>query len=159
MAQYKNEKIVGFPLQEVFRIYKKTAKRDFPKFNEKEAVGTSVSRQVGAYGNKKTTMLVTITGYEPNKLYEVTSTHRDITYKSRYEFNSIDENTTKITLIEETHGSGGVFEVINNVLAIIIYRWKVKKRFKALILGLEKEIQDVRNRVEKSKPKEIEKDN
>lgn len=158
MAVYKNEVIISYPVEEIFRIFKKTAKRDFTKFNDKNPIGTSVTREVGVYGGKKTSMTVTITGYVTNELYEVTSVKNIITYKSRYEFERIDENTTKLKLIEENKSSGGVFEIINNFLALTFYRRKFKKRFQGLIMALEKEIEDVRKRVERSKAKNASKE-
>ena len=86
MTSYKNEAIIDYPVEDVFKLFKKTAKRDFPRFNEKNPIGSKVERQVGSYSVKEGKMLVEITGYEEHKLYEITSRYNRTTYISRYEF-------------------------------------------------------------------------
>ena len=46
-------------------------------------------------------MEVEITGFVKNELYQIVSTNGSVKYTSTYEFEVIDENTTRLTLIEE----------------------------------------------------------
>lgn len=140
MATYKNQAIVDYPVNEVFRIFKKTAKRDFPKFNEKNPIGTMVERAAGAYSVRNGKVVVEITDYKANEIYEITSTHDNIFYKSRYEFYPIDENKTNIILIEENHSSG-YFNSFNILVAGLFFKSRVRKRFDFLVKGLKEQIE------------------
>ncbi|ERI94405.1 hypothetical protein HMPREF1982_01041 [Clostridiales bacterium oral taxon 876 str. F0540] len=140
MATYKNQAVVNYPINEVFRVFKKTAKRDFPKFNEKSPIGTRVERTAGAYSVRNGKVFVEITDYKPNEVYEITTTHDNILYKSRYEFYSIDENKTKIMLFEENHSSG-YFNSFNVFVAGLFFKSRVRKRFDFLVKGLKEQVE------------------
>lgn len=152
MAKYKNEAIIDYPVSEIFRVFKKTAKRDFPKFDEKNPIGTMVERKVGAYSVRSGKMVVEITDYKINEAYEITSTHSGVIYKSRYEFYPIDENRTKIILIEENHSSG-YFNSFNVFIAGIFFRGRVKKRFGFLVKGLKEQVESNIKNMQRSQPK------
>lgn len=141
MATYKNQTVLDYPAKEIFKVFKLTAKRDFPKFNENKPIGVSVERKVGAYSLKTETMLVKITDYKNNEVYEITSSHNSTTYKSRYEFFAIEGSKTKLVLIESQY-STGFANIINIVVASIFFRGRVKKRFNHLVNTLKNQIED-----------------
>ena len=98
---FLNSARVKYPVEEVFSVFIRTAKRDFPKFNESNPVGVSVTKKVDAYSVKSSSLNIEITDYKENELYKITSTGSDTIYYSTYQFEKIDENSTRITLIEE----------------------------------------------------------
>lgn len=148
MATYKNQDILDYPAKEIFKVFKLTAKRDFPKFNENRPIGVSVERKVGAYSLKTATMLIEITDYKNNEVYEITSSHNSTTYKSRYEFFALEDNKTKLVLTESQY-SAGIANIINVVVASIFFRGRVKKRFNHLINTLKNQIEGDLNKAQR----------
>ncbi len=140
MATYKNEAVVNYNVEKVFKLFYKTAKRDFKKFKEETAVGTNTGRQVGAYSGKKEHMQIEITAYEKNKVYEITSYKRGVSFISRYELEKVDEDKTKLKHIE-SDDTKGIFGLINNLLAILFLRRKAKKRFDIFIKGMNSQLE------------------
>lgn len=140
LSTFKNEAILDYPVNQVFIIFKHTAKRDFPKFNEKNPTGVYVDRKVGTYSTKEGRMRVEITNYKENEIYEITSTQGKKAYKSRYEFLPIDEEKTKLLLTEYNYTEGAL-HLINSLIAAIFFKGRVKKRFKFLVKELEKQIE------------------
>jgi hypothetical protein len=152
MSKYINEKVINYPVREVFKIFKTTAKRDFTKFDEKNPVGSKVQRQVGGYANKAAKMEIEVTAYKPNELYEIKSTHGMREYTSRYELYPVGEDKTRIVQIESAESAYSI-KFINAILAVLFFNRKVRKRFNTLVEGLEVEIENNLKRMERSKPK------
>jgi hypothetical protein len=146
---FLNSAIVKYPVKEIFSVFIRIAKRDFPKFNESNPVGTSVTKKVGAYSIKSASLNVEITDYKENELYKITSTGSDTIYYSTYQFEKIDENSTRITLIEENE-SKGIITWINYLLQNLSFRGRVKRRFVYFMETLEREIESMREKLEKS---------
>lgn len=140
MPSYKNDTIINYNIKDVFRVFHKTAKRDFPKFKESTAIGTKVTRNVGAYSSKKGEMHIEISDYKRDEVYEITSYKKGVSFKSRYETQVIDENNTKVTLIEEDD-TKGLFKAMNYILGILFVKRKASNRFKVVIKELEYEIE------------------
>ncbi len=141
MATFKNQKVVDFPVEVVFAIFVKLAKRDFKEFNLKNPTLSSAIRKVGTYSVKEGKLLVKITEFKLNEIYEITSSTATNTYVSRYELTKISPNSTKITLIEKDI-SVGAMNLINTFIAMIFFKGRVKKRFKYLIEGFIDEIKN-----------------
>lgn len=140
LSTFKNKAILDYPVNEVFDIFKETAKRDFPKFNEKNPIGVYVDRKVGTYSVKEGKMRVEITDYKEKEIYEITSKQGKSEYKSRYEFSTVNENKTKLLLTENNY-SEGALHIINAIIAAMFFRGRVKKRFRFLVQELEKQIE------------------
>ncbi len=140
MTSYKNEAIIDYPVEDIFKLFKKIAKRDFPKFNEKNPIGCKVERQVGSYSVKEGKMLVEITGYEEYKLYEITSRYNRTTYISRYEFYPINSESTRLVLTEK-QSAYGMMSFLNDIIAGIFFKGRVRKRFKFFNKFLIEELQ------------------
>ena len=146
---FSNSAIVKYPVEEIFSVFIRTAKRDFPKFNESNPVGTSVTKKVEAYSIKSASLKVQITDYKENELYKITSTGSDTIYYSTYQFEKIDENSTRITLIEENE-TKGIITWINHLLQNLSFRGRVKRRFAYFMETLEREIESMREKFEKN---------
>lgn len=140
---FLNSAIVKYPVEEVFSVFVRTAKRDFPKFNESNPVGTSVTKKVEACSVKSASLNVEITDYKENELYKITSKGSDTIYYSTYQFEKIYENSTRITLIEENE-TKGIITWINHLLQNLFFRGRVKRRFVYFMETLEREIESIR---------------
>lgn len=75
-----NSTVVDYPVEEVFKVFIRTAKRDFPKFNEKDPIGSAVIKQVGTYSAKTGTLRIEITDYKLNEKYQITSVRDKMMY-------------------------------------------------------------------------------
>lgn len=148
---FLNSAIVKYPVEEVFSVFIRTAKKDFPSFDEKNPVGTSVIKKVrGAKKSAKSPDLkVEITEYKKNELYKITSTSADTVYYSTYKFEKSDENSTMITLIEENE-TKGMIRWASHLLQSLSFSGKVKKRFLYFMDILEREIESMREKLEKN---------
>ena len=140
MVTFQNEVIMEYSTEEIFKVFRETAKKDFPGFYEENPIGTFVERRVGAYSERKGKMKVRITDYKINSVYEITSTQGSVVYKSRYEFYPLSENKTKLLLIESQY-TIGLFNRVNALVASIVFRGRIKKRFKFFIKCLEDQIE------------------
>ena len=146
---FLNSAVIKYPVEDVFYIFVKTAKRDFPKFNENNPVGCKVQKNVGTYSTNSTQMTIEITKYEKNKVYEIMSSGNGVKYYSTYEFEEVDESSTKITLTEY-HEEKGFINFFNSKLQNLLFKKRVKKRFAFFIEGLQREIEKRRENIEKN---------
>lgn len=137
---FSNSAVINYPVEKVFNIFIKSAKRDFPKFNENNPVGSKISKKVGAYSTQSATLEVEITGYKKNELYAITSTSSDRIYYSTYKFEVVDENKTRITL-EESDKSIGFVSYLNVIIQTFVFKGRVKRRFTYFIESLQREIE------------------
>lgn len=146
---FSNSVELSYPVEEVFKLFIRTAKRDFPRFNEENPVGCKVNKKVGAYSAGATTMEVEITGFVKNELYQIVSTNGSIKYTSTYEFEVIDENTTRLTLVEEDE-KPGIFPWFNTLVQSVLFKGRVRKRFIYFVERLEEELERHRNNIAKN---------
>ena len=152
---FSNSAELNYPVEEVFRLFIRTAKRDFPKFNETNPVGCKVNKKVGSYSANSSTMEIEITQFVKNELYQITSTNGNIKYISTYEFEVIDENKTRLTLVEEDE-KPGIFPWFNTLVQSIIFKRRVRRRFIYFVERLGEELEAYRAKIEKnSKSKSI----
>lgn len=155
-SSFKNTAELKYSRKEIFKIFKKQAKQDFPRFNSKEAKGTSTTKNIGYYANRSTKAYIEITDYIEDEIYEVTTTtsKTNITYISRYTLEEIDENTTRL-ILEESQAGTGTFDTFNHIIQAIFFKGRIKKRFNFMIQALENEIQQMRNNTGSSAKNEL----
>lgn len=148
----KNSAEVNYSAKEIFKVFKKMIKQDFPRFNEKEPIGTSVKKQIGSYSTKSAEAYVEITDYKENEVYEITTvtSKTQVTFVSRYVLTPISEDKTLFTL-EQTQAGTGFFITVNHIIQSIFYKKRVQRRFDALLEGLDTEITTMRDRSNPSK--------
>lgn len=148
LTNFINEVDLDYPRDEVFKIFKKQAKQDFPRFNEKEAIGTSTRKTIGAYSTKTAEAYVEISDYIPNEVYEVTviTSKTNTMFKSRYELKEVNDNKTHLTLIQD-QGAPGVFSSINTIIQKLLFKGRVNKKFDFFVEGLKREIEGERKRI------------
>lgn len=146
---FSNSVILNYPVEEVFKVFIRTAKRDFPKFNEQNPVGCKVKKKIGAYSVQSATVEIEITNYKVNKIYQIRTSSDKVVYLSTYEFGIIDDNTTRVTLIEDDQKEG-VFAGLNAVIQNLAFKGRVKRRFMIFAEGLERELETHRAKLEKN---------
>lgn len=125
MGQYNINITINYPLERVFKVFIDLNKREIPKFNDKDPVGCSNKRTIKYVAKQKIEMITTVTGYEKNKLYEVTNSINEDNYISKYLFNKIDDNSTEIQLneIQDMHG-------FTSSLTLLFQKISAKKKLK-----------------------------
>lgn len=150
-----NSTVVNYPVEEVFKVFIRVAKRDFPKFNEKDPVGCTVRKTVGAYSSKSAEVRIEITDYKKDELYQITTVRDKLIYVSTYRFKKIDDESTQIDL-EEVENTPGLFPGLNTMLQNLVFKKRIRKRFEYFVTGLENEIEDFRHKVERHSTKKDE---
>ncbi|WP_297435728.1 DUF3284 domain-containing protein [uncultured Clostridium sp.] len=151
---FKNSAEVNYSAKEIFKIFKKMIKQDFPRFDEKNPLGTDTNKKIGHHSTKSAEANVEITDYIENEVYEITTVtlKTQITFVSRYTLTVIDENTTLFTL-EQSQNAPGFFMNVNHIVQSIFYKGRIKKRFDFLLQGLDNEIAEMRERQAPKKKK------
>ena len=155
---FKESAEINYPAKEIFKIFKKMMKQDFPRFNEKDAIGTSTRKTIGQYTTKSAEAYIEITDYKENEVYEITTvtSKTKVTFISRYELEVIDENTTRLSL-HEHQGGEGFFLSFNYMIQKMFFKKRFTTRFSYFIKGLENELEQERERTT-PKRKTIEQD-
>lgn len=147
----KGSAVLEYPVNDVFNIFVKAAKRDFPNFNEDNAVGCKLEKTMSNFANP-VKCTVEITKYVRNEKYEVTTTTANSTCVSTYTFSEGKNNTTLIKLEEEQTTSNFMSQ-----MTLIIQRMLAKKQFKegfnAFIDGIDTELKRKQANLNRSKPK------
>lgn len=131
MSQYNIKTIVNYPLERVFKVFIDLNKREIPKFNDKSPVGCSNTRTIKYVAKQKMEMTTTVTGYEKNKLYEVTNSINEDKYISKFNFAEIDDNSTEISLSEIQDMRG-----ITSRMTLLVEKIGAKKKLKNKINNL-----------------------
>ncbi|MBU3134733.1 DUF3284 domain-containing protein [Clostridium gasigenes] len=152
MSKFKETKSFDYPIEDVFKGFIKITKREFPKFNEKNPIGIKHSRVVKDNGNRKLKMLMEITKFEKNKVYEITSKINNDRYISRYTFNKVNEDETTVMLQEEQH----VKDFMSKIVVIIqsfLGTNKIKKKIARMSTGVTEEIELMKSKMEKNAKK------
>lgn len=152
MSKFKAIKNFKYPLDEVFRAFIKTTKKEMPRFNDKDAVGIKHSKVIKEKGAVKVKMIMEVTKFEKNKVYEVTSKiHEDI-YISRYTFTEGENETTKVMLEEEQKPKNFIAKM-GVILQSFTGRSKTKEKITRMEMGVTEEIEAIRSRIEKNAKK------
>lgn len=150
---FKKTVELDYPLEKVFKVFIKTAKKDFPKFNEKDPLGAKANKKIKSGSQRTVNIRVEVTAYEKDKLYQITSVRDKLMCISTYRFEKSKDNKTLFSL-EENDNKTGVFSGINEFLQNILFRKRITNKFNHLVSGLEIEIQSYDERVQKSVKKE-----
>ncbi|MCR6515097.1 DUF3284 domain-containing protein [Clostridium sp. LY3-2] len=145
---------LDYPVDEVFKVIIRTAKRDFANFNPKDPIGTYTTKTAGNYGMKQAKVRVEITDYKLNELYQITTVRDKLMFVSTYRFEDLGDSKTRFTL-EESDCTEGFFKAMNGMIQNFVFKKRIKNRFSYLVQGLENEILTYREKVEKAKPKAV----
>lgn len=141
MSKFTISTKINYPVEEVFTSFINISKKDFNKFNEKNPIGAKYKREVSKSKNGSLYMVNEVTDYKLNKAYEVTGILANSTYVSKFEFNSIDVDTTEI-ILTESQKLHGIVNKIGFVFQMVTIKGKLKKKInnvsKVLIESIEK---------------------
>ena len=152
---FSNSVILNYPVNEVFTVFIRVAKRDFPKFNENNAIGCKVIKNVGAYSVKSAKLEVEITDFKKDEIYQITSKGSSVIYISRYKFEELSEDSTRLTLFEEDK-KVGFFPWFNAIIQTIAFKGRVRRRFEIFAEGLETELKLHREKLSKNSKSRVE---
>ncbi|CZR97794.1 MULTISPECIES: DUF3284 domain-containing protein [unclassified Clostridioides] len=138
MNTFKAEILLKHSAKDIFNIFTKSARLNFPNFNEKKAVGTFVQQK----NNKR--FKVEITNFEKNKIYEIKTSNNRESIITRYELIHIDLKNTKL-IFTESESERNVFGKINSVLVRILFGKRHPEEFNKFIKNLEIELENKNN--------------
>ena len=148
LSEYNIKTVINYPIERVFKVFIDLNKREFPKFNEKNPIGCNNKRTIKYVAKQKIEMVTTVTGYEKNKLYEVTNLINVDTYITKFDFNKIDDNTTEISMTEIQ-----MVKRFTSQLAFLIEKLSAKKKLKDKIVNIKKILEHELERRDGSKDK------
>ena len=114
MSSFKKDIILNYPVEDIFSIFKESAKKSFPNFNPNNPSESSVSQK----GNKR--FKACITEYKENKLYEIKISNKRWYTITRYEFKYIDTNKTHI-FFTEIESERNFFGKLNKKLNTLLF--------------------------------------
>ncbi len=114
MSLFKKDIVLNYPVEDIFSIFKESAKKSFPNFNPNNPSESSVSQKRNKRFN------ACITQYKENKLYEIKISNKRWYTITRYEFKYIDKNKTHI-FFTETESERNFFGKLNKKLNILLF--------------------------------------
>lgn len=144
--------ILNYPVEDVFKIFTKNAKRDFSNFNDEDATGCKFERSINTGGKNPVKCIVEITEYVKNEKYQITTTTSFSKCVSTYNFKGQKDGNTKI-LFEEVQTTDKFF----GYLSVWVQRFMARRNFKAkynnIIDSLNNQLKTYYNNIERSKTK------
>lgn len=136
---YKKSVVINHSLEKVFKSFIDLNKIEMPKFNKKNPTDTEYKRIIKQVGSKKVEMITKITKYEKDKIYEVTNIVDKDVYVSTFNFEKIDDNSCKLTLIEEQY-IGKLAKILITIFKSISSKRKLKKKLEKISLMIDEDI-------------------
>jgi hypothetical protein len=144
--------ILNYPVEDVFSIFIKIAKRDFSNFNEEDATGCKIEKSINTGRPNPIKCTVEITEYAKNEKYQITTLASYSKCVSTYNFKGQKDGNTKI-VFEEIQTS----DKFTGYLSLWLQRFMARRNFKAkynnFIDVLNNELKTYFNNIERSKPK------
>lgn len=133
MSTFTAEAIIDSSCREIFNVFVKSAKSNFPDFKEKRAVGTSSVQK------KNKRFKVEITAFERDELYEVTASNKRESCITRYQLIPLSEHETKI-VFTEIESDRNIFGKINACLSSLMLGKRQPDEFNSFIKSLKKSL-------------------
>lgn len=133
MNTFTAESIIDHSCKEIFNVFVKSAKLNFPNFKEKRAIGTYSQQK------KNKRFRVEITAFERDKLYEITSSNKRESCITRYSLIPLSENKTKL-IFTERESDRNIFGKINFLLTSLLLGKRQPDEFNNFIKILEKSL-------------------
>ena len=148
--------ILDYDVEDVFRIFIKSAKKDFSDFNEKDPTGCKIKKSIQSVGAKPIECTIEITEYIKNEKYQITSSTNFSTgistCTSTYTFKGQKDGKTKLEFEEKQSA-----EKFISYMTVWVQRFIARRNFKAkynhIIDGLNNELKTYFSNIERSKPK------
>ena len=137
MSNYNISINLNYPIERVFKVFIDLNKKEMPKFNDKNPTEVRYKKVIKQVGKQKIEMETSITGYEKNKLYEVTNSISNDKYISKYEFKEINSNSTEILLSETQEMMG-----FTSSLTLLFQKFNAKKKLKSKMEGIKEVLEE-----------------
>lgn len=137
MSNYNISINLNYPIERVFKVFIDLNKKEMPKFNDKNPTEVSYKKVIKQVEKQKIEMETSITGYEKNKLYEVTNSISNDKYISKYEFKEINSNSTEILLSETQEMMG-----FTSSLTLLFQKFNAKKKLKSKMEGIKEVLEE-----------------
>ncbi|EHI97959.1 hypothetical protein CDLVIII_1259 [Clostridium sp. DL-VIII] len=144
--------VLNYPVEDVFRIFIKSAGRDFSDFNEENAIGCKIEKNIDTGRPTPVKCTVEITDYEKNGKYQITTITSFSKCVSTYTFKGQKDGTTKMQ-VEETQTSEKFFGYMSLLVQRFMFRRNFKARYNGIIESLDNELKNYFNNLERSKAK------
>ncbi|MDO5517983.1 MAG: DUF3284 domain-containing protein [Clostridium sp.] len=144
--------VVNYSVEEVYNIFIKNAKRDFKNFNENDAVGCKIVKDITTGGQKPIRCTVEITGYDRNSKYEITTSNKYSKCVSTYTFKPQVNGTTVLTL-QEIQSTPKMVQWLTLWFQRFFSRQRFKASFKNIIASLNNELKRYHENLDRSAPK------
>ena len=145
--------IVNYTVEDVFNIFVKNAKKDFSDFNEEDAIGCKIEKNIASGGKKKIKCTIQITEYVKNEKYQITTSTERTTCTSTYTFNGQNDGTTKL-MFEEIQGGQGFLAYMLLSFERFLNKRQFNAKYRSLIESLNNELRTQFNNIQRSKPKD-----
>lgn len=143
---------LDYKIEDVFYIFVKAAKRDFPKFNEENPKGSKMTKKIAAYSGQIIECTVEISDYVKNEKYEITTSTQNSKCVSTYTFKREKDNSTLIEL-EEVQDSQSFISQLGFSLQRFLAKRNAKEKYRANMRNLENELKRYLNNRERSMSK------
>ncbi|EQF24049.1 hypothetical protein QEW_2819 [Clostridioides difficile CD160] len=135
MNTFKTEILLKYSAKDIFNIFTKSARLNFPNFSKKKAVGSFVQQK----NNKR--FKVEITSFEKNRIYEIRTSNNRESIITRYELIHIDLENTKL-IFTESESERNLFGKINSALVRVLFGKRHPEEFNKFIKNLEIELEN-----------------
>lgn len=134
MNTFKTEVLLKYSAKDIFNIFTKSARLNFPNFNEKK-------QQEHLYSKNNKRFKVEITNFEKNRVYEIKTSNKRESTITRYELVHIDLENTKLIFIE-SESKRNIFGKINSALVRVLFGKRQPEEFNKFIKKLEMELEN-----------------
>lgn len=145
--------ILNYPVEDVFHIFIKNAKKDFSDFNEEDATGCKIEKSINSVGPTPIQCTVEITEYIKNEKYQITTITDFSKCISTYNFKGQKDGTTKIAF-EEEQTSEKFFGYVSLWIQRYMNRRNFKAKYKHIIDSINNELRIYSSNTERSKSKD-----
>lgn len=149
MGKIKGSEVVDYSLQETFEGFMKVTKKEFRRFDDKNPVGSKFERVVKQNQSNTLKMMTKVSAYEKDKLYESESVLNEDVYISRYTFEDIGDEMTRITL-EEIQKPKNFMSKVGVALSGLTGGSKVKTKLKNTGILIVEEIERKKKNINKN---------
>lgn len=152
MSKFIARKVVMESIEDVFRAFMVVNKREFPKFSEKNPLGSKCSKVIKSSGKQSIKMIMEVTEYEFESVYQVTGKLGEDRYISTYKFIAEELDKTRIELIEEQHVTS-FGSKIGLLIGGLSGNKKANAKLSRVVEGVEEEIASYKRKMERNKKK------
>lgn len=145
MSKFTVSTIIAYPIEEVFNSFIKLAKEPFNKFNEENPIGAKSKKLVRRTKGGDFYMEIDVTDYIKNEAYETRTMFLSSKYTSRYEFEDLGDDCTKI-ILTESQNLYGIMNKIGFIFQSLTAKKKIKKKLDNTVQALEDKVLKERNK-------------